>query len=224
MVDEYTIFIIGAGGHAKELDAYIRDLGRLRGRAIHLAGFIDDFKARQPWGGSEIIGGFDQLEAILQADPDSQFFYITAVGQNRIRAQFVQRAKQLEAVNLSAWTLQHPDSQIGYKVEIGEGTCLAPGTIVTTHVEVGRHCILNTRASVSHDCAIGDFVNINPGAVVCGNVKIGDGCYVGAGATIIDGISIGEWSVIGAGAVVINDIPPHATAVGVPAKVIKENR
>jgi len=78
--------------------------------------------------------------------------------------------------------------------------------------------------SVSHDCVIGDFVNINPGAVVCGNVNVGEGCYIGAGATIIDKVSIGDWSTIGAGAVVIHDIPPYVTAVGVPARVIQENR
>ena len=40
-------------------------------------------------------------------------------------------------------------------------------------------------------------------------------------ANVIQGISIGRWSVIGAGAVVIEDIPAGSTAVGVPAKVIK---
>jgi len=50
---------------------------------------------------------------------------------------------------------------------------------------------------------------------------IGEGCYIGMGANVIQGITIGPWSIIGAGAVVIRDIPPHVTAVGVPARVIK---
>ena len=50
---------------------------------------------------------------------------------------------------------------------------------------------------------------------------INNGCDIGTKATIIPGITIGEWSIIGAGAVVVRDIPPHCTAVGVPAKPIK---
>src|SRR5436853_318582 len=103
------------------------------------------------------------------------------------------------------WSDRNPDTTpnsdgmkriviVGSDVEIGEGTCLAPGVIVTTRTTIGRHCILNIHSSVSHDCVFDDYVNINPGATVCGNVCIGEGSYIGAGATIKDKVSIGEWS------------------------------
>ena len=50
---------------------------------------------------------------------------------------------------------------------------------------------------------------------------IGDGVFIGAGARILGEIIIGDHVKIGANAVVITDIPDHATAVGVPARVIK---
>jgi acetyltransferase-like isoleucine patch superfamily enzyme len=68
---------------------------------------------------------------------------------------------------------------------------------------------------------VGDFCNINPGVHLAGNVTVGEGCYIGMGANVIQGINIGPWSIIGTGAAVIRDIPPHVTAVGVPARVIK---
>ncbi|MFO7682865.1 MAG: serine O-acetyltransferase, partial [Chloroflexota bacterium] len=40
------------------------------------------------------------------------------------------------------------------------------------------------------------------------------------GARVLGGITIGEGAVIGANAVVIKDVPPRATAVGIPAKII----
>ncbi|MCA9616126.1 MAG: serine acetyltransferase [Sandaracinus sp.] len=43
---------------------------------------------------------------------------------------------------------------------------------------------------------------------------------VGAGARLLGGIRIGAYARIGAGAVVLSDIPPGATAVGVPARVL----
>jgi acetyltransferase EpsM len=56
---------------------------------------------------------------------------------------------------------------------------------------------------------------------LAGNVLIGDGCYLGIGSSVIHGVSIGAWTTVGAGAVVIKDLPDNATAVGVPATVIK---
>lgn len=50
---------------------------------------------------------------------------------------------------------------------------------------------------------------------------IGDGVFIGAGARILGEIIIGDHVKIGANAVVVTDIPDHATAVGVPARVIK---
>lgn len=50
---------------------------------------------------------------------------------------------------------------------------------------------------------------------------IGDDVFIGAGARILGAIIIGDGAKIGANAVVLQDIPAHATAVGVPARVIK---
>jgi serine O-acetyltransferase len=52
---------------------------------------------------------------------------------------------------------------------------------------------------------------------------IGDNVFIGAGARVLGGIIIGDYAIIGANAVVINDIPAGATAVGIPAKVIRTN-
>jgi len=51
-------------------------------------------------------------------------------------------------------------------------------------------------------------------------VTIGDGAWLGAGATILDGVSVGPHAIVGAGAVVRTDIPAHAVAVGIPARVV----
>ena len=50
---------------------------------------------------------------------------------------------------------------------------------------------------------------------------IGDGVFIGAGARILGEVIIGDYAKIGANAVVVHDIPAYATAVGVPARVIK---
>jgi acetyltransferase-like isoleucine patch superfamily enzyme len=54
-----------------------------------------------------------------------------------------------------------------------------------------------------------------------GRVLVQDGAFLGAHVVVLPGVTIGTGAVIGAGAVVTRDIPPHAVAVGVPARVIK---
>ncbi len=218
MHDELEIVILAGGGHAAEVFCYL-DCAKM---PVRLLGIIDEMKPPGDWEGTRILGGFDALAQILLHRSGAPLGFITAIGNNRLREQFVSQAQVVAAgVPLVAWTLRHPYSFVGHCVEIGEGTLLAPGSLVTTRSRIGKHCILNVKSSVSHDCTIGDFVNLNPGCTVCGNVQIGEGAFIGAGATIINGVSVGAWTIVGAGAVVVKNLPPYVTAVGVPARVIK---
>jgi len=51
-------------------------------------------------------------------------------------------------------------------------------------------------------------------------IDVGAGVWIGAGATVLDGITIGDRAIIGASAVVREAVPPGATAVGVPARIV----
>jgi len=50
--------------------------------------------------------------------------------------------------------------------------------------------------------------------------KIRRGVMIGAGAKVLGNIVIGEGAKIGAGSVVLEDVPPHCTVAGVPAKQV----
>jgi serine O-acetyltransferase len=51
--------------------------------------------------------------------------------------------------------------------------------------------------------------------------NLGDGAVIGAGAILLGPVQIGEGATVGAGSVVLNDVPPHATVVGNPARVVR---
>lgn len=210
------IVLVGAGGHGREVRAYILDL-LSRGWPGQLLGFLDDALPKGPHGDLKIIG---TLEEFASQPPESLqgTRYLAAVGDNPTRRGLVERIERSFGNCLPPWRLIHPSAFVGDS-EVGAGTLLAPGSIVTARSRIGRHVILNVKASVSHDCEVGDFVNLNPGVTVCGWCRVGEGAYIGAGATLIDRVRIGEGAIIGAGAVVTRDIPPHVTAVGVPARV-----
>jgi serine O-acetyltransferase len=53
---------------------------------------------------------------------------------------------------------------------------------------------------------------------------LGRGVVVGAGAKILGPIVIGDGAKVGSNAVVVKDVPPEATVVGIPAKIIEDRR
>ena len=82
--------------------------------------------------------------------------------------------------------------------------------------------IIHPKASIGKNLSIGTGVIIGEKGVGYGGFpKIGNNVYIGVGAKVLGAIEIGNNVKIGANAVVIENIEDNATAVGVPAKVIK---
>lgn len=90
--------------------------------------------------------------------------------------------------------------------------CQIEGGLLLTHP---TGVVIHPDASIGPNCLILQQVTVVAG------VKIGGHVDIGAGAKIIRPVTIGNHAKIGANAVVICDIPEGATAVGVPAKIIK---
>lgn len=83
------------------------------------------------------------------------------------------------------------------------------GIVISHYARFGEGCYLCQRVTVAQAMHSNDAP------------MIGDKVYIGAGAVIVGGVTVGDGAVIGANAVVTSDIPPRATAVGIPARVIK---
>lgn len=94
------------------------------------------------------------------------------------------------------------------------GTPIGPGLFISH----GQGTILSAER-------IGANLQVHQGVTVGWDYKgdrrpvIGDDVFIGAGAKVLGAITIGDGARIGANAVVVCDVPPGATAVGIPAKV-----
>lgn len=73
--------------------------------------------------------------------------------------------------------------------------------------------VVHPDARIGVNCLLFQQVTITGGVIIGGHVDIG------AGAKILGPVTIGDHARIGANAVVTSDIPAHATAVGIPARV-----
>ena len=84
---------------------------------------------------------------------------------------------------------------------------------------------------------IGETAEVHPGTVIYQGATLGgngkehgkrhptlmENVTVSAGAKILGGFIVGEGAKIGAGAVVLKEVPPHATVVGVPGRIVRIN-
>jgi sugar O-acyltransferase (sialic acid O-acetyltransferase NeuD family) len=184
---------------------------------------IDDTpNKRSPFEGVPIYFGEDGFKSFIKSSKSLELGFVVAIGNPfgsvRTKLHYLMKRNGLTAISFADSTALICKSAI-----YGEGLQVMPQAIVHNDVEIGIQCIINTGAIVEHDCVLNDGVEIGPGAVLCGRVHVGRNSWIGANATVRPRVVIGENSIIGAGAVVVTDIPSNVVAVGVPAKVMREN-
>lgn len=104
----------------------------------------------------------------------------------------------------------HPAARIGKGIMIDHGTSMVIGETA----EVGND------VSMLHEVTLGGTGKESGDR----HPKVGNGVLIGAGAKILGNIRIGEGSKIAAGSLVLNEVPPHSTVAGNPARVVGKPR
>lgn len=101
----------------------------------------------------------------------------------------------------------HPAATIGDGLVIDHGT----GVVVGETAVIGDDVVLH------HQVTLGGRTN-TPGKR---HPTVGDRVFVGAGVMVLGNLDIGDDARIGAGSIVLEHIPPGATVVGNPARVVR---
>lgn len=116
-------------------------------------------------------------------------------------------------------TIIHPSTIIGDNVTIGEGTVIAPRSLLTTNVRIGSF-VTFLSSDAGHDSSIGDFSTLSGKYSINGHVEIAQRAYLGDGSLIYPGKKVGDDAFIGIGSVVINNVKAGTKVFGNPAKRI----
>ncbi len=158
------------------------------------------------------------LEAIRERDPACDRYSLPLLYFKGFHAIQTYRAAHylwLAERRELALYLQNRCSDV-FSVDIHPAARIGSGILVdhATGLVIGETAVVGDNVSMLHEVTLGGT------GKDCGDrhPKIGSGVLIGAGAKILGNVTIGDCAKIGAGSVVLEDVPPHCTVAGVPAK------
>ncbi len=163
------------------------------------------------------------LRSIVARDPaargSAEVFFLYSGFHALLYYRVAHRLLKWHLKGLARWVSQLGRFFTG--VEIHPGATIGRGLFIDHGMGV----------VIGETCEIGDEVTIYQGVTLGGTGKdvgkrhptIGNGVVIGAGAKVLGPFRVGDGAKIAAGAVVLDEIPPGATAVGAPARVVRIN-
>lgn len=140
----------------------------------------------------------------------AMFFYRISNTLYKLGLRFIPRF--ISAIGQFLTTVDiHPAATIGCRVFIDH----AVGVVIGETAVIGNDVVI--------------YQQVTLGGVSTSHGKrhptIEDNVIIGTGAKVLGNITIGKGAKVGANSVVIKDVPPYATAIGIPARIINcENR
>src|SRR6478735_2796356 len=105
-------------------------------------------------------------------------------------------------------------------IEIHPGATIGNGVFI----DHGMSIVIGETAEIGDGCTIYQGVTLGGTSLTRGAKRhptLGRNVVVSAGAKVLGGFTVGEGAVIGANAVVIRPVPAGATAVGIPARILR---
>lgn len=197
MLEQNSILLIGAGGHARACIDVIEQEGRYK-----VAGLI----GLQHEVGSNVLGysvlGTDADLSVLLGKCNNALVTVGQIKSPKIRIDLY---NQLKKYNCTLPSVVSPRAYVSKHAKIGEGTIVMHGAIVNAGADVGKNSILNSQSLVEHDVVIADHCHIATAVTINGCVHIGIGTFIGSNSSIRESIKIGNNCFIGMGQRVLTD-------------------
>lgn len=140
---------------------------------------------------------------------------VHALSAHRVANFFYRIHLRLLARIISQW------SKFCTGIEIHPAAKIEAGVFI----DHGMGVVIGETAEVASGCVLYQGVTLGGTGKETGkrHPTLERNVMVSAGAKVLGSITVHEGAKIGAGAVVLKDVPPHATVVGVPARVVRVN-
>ncbi len=108
------------------------------------------------------------------------------------------------------------------------GIEIHPAAVVGRRVFIdhGMGVVVGETAQIGDDCTIYQGVTLGGTSLYRGTKRhptLGKGVVVSAGAKVLGGFTVGDGAKVGSNAVVLKEVPPGATVVGIPGRIVEES-
>jgi serine O-acetyltransferase len=161
-----------------------------------------------------------EIRAVRERDPASRSTLEVVLTSPGFHALVLHRAANW----LWRRRLQLPGRMLSHINRALTGIEIHPGA------RIGRGVFIDHGMGVvvGETASIGDNVTMYQGVTLGGTGKqrgkrhptVEQDAVIGVGASVLGAVTIGEGARVGAGSVVLKDVPPHTTAVGIPARAV----
>ncbi len=162
------------------------------------------------------------IECILDRDPAARSRWEVLTCYPGLHAIWIHR--------LARWFWTHGLRWLGrFTSHVGRGLTgieIHPGAKIGTCVFIdhGMGVVIGETAEVGDGCTIYQGVTLGGTTLTPGAKRhptLGAGVVVGAGAKILGSFTVGDGARIGSNSVVVKEVPPDATVVGIPGRIVE---
>jgi len=164
----------------------------------------------------------EDIRCVFDRDPAARSTWEVVTCYPGVHALLVHRLTHA----LWGWGLKWPARFLSHLIRGLTGVEIHPGATIGRRVFIdhGMGVVIGETAHIGDDCTLYHGVTLGGTSWREGkrHPTLETGVVVGAGAKILGPITVGAGARIGSNAVVVRSVPPHATAVGIPARVLDE--
>nr|SAY41902.1 Serine acetyltransferase [Serratia marcescens] len=161
------------------------------------------------------------MRAVYERDPachsyDTDIFFLSGI--HRICKPIVSHMRCIQPSTVK-WPIT---SKAGYQNSSVSISIRPPSWAKASCSDHAHAIVIGETATVGDNVSLLHSVTLGGTGKAGGDrhPKVGNGAVIGAGAKILGNVRIGDSCCVAAGAVVLKDIPPSATAVGIPARIV----
>jgi serine O-acetyltransferase len=165
---------------------------------------------------------FETVDSIIARDPAARSRFEVITCYPGLHAIWIHRISHFLWNNQLKWLARF----LSHISRIINGIEIHPGAKIGKRVFIdhGLGVVIGETSEIGDDCTIYQGVTLGGTSLYKGAKRhptLGQGVVVSAGAKVLGGFTIGDFARIGSNAVVLKEVPPNATAVGIPARIVR---